>query len=203
MFAGLCSQVFSEYLLLKRAYEKGTERDVGEIAWRARNLLELSVWSRYCSASEENAQRIYEDATRDLNGVLVAFEKWGKATTQPAEWFEKGTSAQQEISDKALLEGVAGVDEPFKRVNEAAKEIGIGPDFELFNKLLSKCAHPTAMKIVFSSNKLLTTWQRDSFFRNGCLFFVGAFSALEEHIFQTSRFTVTEGEASHGSQPRA
>ena len=41
-------QVFSEYLHLKKAYEEKQDGDVSLLAWRARNLLELSGWSIYC-----------------------------------------------------------------------------------------------------------------------------------------------------------
>src|SRR5579862_7737146 len=59
LFAGLCSQLFSEYLLLKCANQDTAARDVSVLAWRARNLLELSVWTTYCAASGENARRLY------------------------------------------------------------------------------------------------------------------------------------------------
>ena len=186
LFLGLCSQVFSEYLLLKRAYEEGAARDVSVLAWRARNLLELWVWSMYCARSRENARRLYEDAARDINGVLAAFKKWGEATAQTAEWFEPGTSAQEQVSNRALSDGIASVNGRFKEVREAAEEVGIGDDFNLYNRILSKWAHPTAMQIRFSSNDELTAWQRDSSFSNGCLFFAGAFSALQERIFLTT-----------------
>jgi hypothetical protein len=45
LLGGLCSQIFSEYLVLKRAYADERERESSLLAWRARNLLELSVWS--------------------------------------------------------------------------------------------------------------------------------------------------------------
>ena len=183
LFLGLCSQVFSEYLLLKRAYQEGSARDASVLAWRARNLLELSVWAMYCARSRENARRLYEDAVRDVNGIFAAFIKWGEARAEKAEWFEPGRSAQQRISNQALSDGIAAVNGSFKHVRDAAEEVGIRDHFDLYNKILSKCAHPTAMQIMFSSQEALTTWQRDSFFSEGCLFFTGAFSALEEGIF--------------------
>lgn len=45
------------------------------------------------------------------------------------------------------------------------------------NKLLSKLAHPTAMLIL--GNAEVRKMQKDSVLANGCLFFVGAFTALE------------------------
>jgi hypothetical protein len=81
LFGALCSQVFSEYHQLKNAYGAGRE-NASLHAWRARNLLELSVWSSYFTKDREHARRLYEDAGRDVLDLLSAFEKWGKATAQ-------------------------------------------------------------------------------------------------------------------------
>ena len=184
LFAGLCSQMFSEYLLLKRAYQESAPRDVSVLAWRARNLLELSVWAMYCASSRENARRLYEDAGRDVSGIFNAFRKWGEATAQESEWFHRGTSAQQHLSDRASSEGIASLAGQYKEVREAAREVGIGEDFGVFNKILSKFAHPTAMQIVLSrpNEAKVTVQQREWFFGLGCLFFTGAFSALEKQV---------------------
>src|SRR4051812_10108838 len=87
LFSSLCFQVFSEYLLLRRSYEKKHD-DSSLLAWRARNLLELSVWCLYCSKSRENARRLYEDAGRDALGLFSAFTKWGIATAQDPDWLD-------------------------------------------------------------------------------------------------------------------
>src|SRR5258708_29492264 len=58
------------------------------VAWRARNLLELSVWSTYSAKNGDNARRVYEDAGRDVRGVYDAFIKWGTATAQAADWLD-------------------------------------------------------------------------------------------------------------------
>src|SRR5262245_22583984 len=78
LLGSLCFQVFSEYLSLKHAYEE--TRDESLLAWRARNLLELSVWSLFSAKSRANARRLYEDARRDVLGLFSAFTKWGTAT---------------------------------------------------------------------------------------------------------------------------
>jgi hypothetical protein len=50
LFGSLCFQVFSEYLCLIRSHEEKRD-DASVVAWRARNLLELSVWCLFCSKS--------------------------------------------------------------------------------------------------------------------------------------------------------
>jgi len=144
----LCSRLFSEYLLLRRAYGDESERDSSLLAWPARNLLELTVWSLYCGKDRANARRLYEDAGRDVLGIYSAFEKWGTATAKEAEFINLFSSAKQELSSRAAADGIAFLDGDFKKVNEAAEEVGIGPHFRLSYKMLSKFAHPTAMRIL-------------------------------------------------------
>lgn len=182
-FASLCSQNFLEYLSLKHAYENKHNDDAALLAWRARNLLELSVWSTYCAKSKDNARRVYEDAGRDVRGIYDAFIKWGAATAQAADWLDPLASAKQDLSERArLLDGIESLDGPYKRVSEAAKECGIGEHFSLIYKMLSKFAHPTAMRILAPPDEATEALQRDYFFSQGCLFFTGAFNALEGQL---------------------
>ncbi len=185
LFGALCSQNFSEYLLLKKAYENPTRDDGALLAWRARNLLELSVWSTYCSKTQENARRVYEDAGRDVRGVFDAFMKWGSATAQPSAWADPLADAKLDLIDRALRkDGIQSLDGPYKQVSDAAKECGIGDHFAVSYKVLSKFAHPTAMRILAPPDEQRENVQRDVFFSHGCLFFTGAFQALEGPLCQ-------------------
>jgi hypothetical protein len=100
----LCSQIFSEYLVLKRGYADDRDRDSSLLAWRARNLLELSVWSLYCAKGRAHARRLYEDAGRDVLGIYSAFEKWGTATVKDADFLALFSSAKQELSSRAAAD---------------------------------------------------------------------------------------------------
>ena len=183
LFASLCSQNFSEYLSLKRAYENKQDDDAALLAWRARNLLELSVWSTYCAKSRDNARRVYEDAGRDIRGIFDAFIKWGAVTAQATDWLDPIAAAKRDLSQRALaVDGIESLDGPYKPVSNAAKECGIGEHFSLGYKMLSKFAHPTAMRILAPPDEKREAVQRDCFFSQGCLFFTGAFNALEPHI---------------------
>jgi hypothetical protein len=181
LFGSLCFQVFSEYLSLKSAHEE--KRDEGALlAWRARNLLELSVWCLYCSKSRENSRRLYEDAGRDVLGLFSAFTKWGTATAQDPDWLDLFTGAKQDLSKRAASDGIASLDGAYKQISDAAKEAGIGDHFSLSYKMLSKFAHPTAMRILAPPDEVKATVQKDCFFSQGCLFFTGAFVALEGQL---------------------
>jgi len=176
LLGALCSQNFSEYLLLKEVYENPTRDDATLLAWRARNLLELSVWSTYCAKSRENARRVYEDAGRDVRGVFDVFMKWGTATAQPSDWSDPLAAAKLNLSERALRnEGIQSLDGAYKQVSDAAKECGIGDHFAVSYKVLSKFAHPTAMRILASPDEQRESLQRDAFFSHGCLFFTWRF----------------------------
>lgn len=181
LFASLCSQVLSEYLLLKRAYEDKQNGDTPLLAWRAWNLLELSVWSTYSGRSREKARRFYEDAGRDALGVYNAFT-WGAATAQPADWLEPLESAKQDLSQRAVSDGIDPLDGPYKQVSEAAKECGLGDRFSISYRTLSKFAHSTAMQILASPDEGMDALQKRLVFNHDCLFFAGAFNALESQL---------------------
>jgi hypothetical protein len=188
MFSSLCASVFSEYLSLKRAYED-PRSEASLIAWRARNLLELSVWSIYCSKSTENAHRFYADGGRDVLGLFSAFAKWSAATGRERSDVGAVDQAKGELSNRAAAQGIESLEGAYKRVSEAAKEVGMGEHFELSNRMLSKFAHPTAMQIFAPPDDAKTIMQKDLFFSQACLFFVGAFSALE------GQFNPAQGDA--------
>jgi len=52
VFIGIVYETLKMQFHLKRAYK---ERELNYLAWAARNLLELRVWSLYTAKSEQNA----------------------------------------------------------------------------------------------------------------------------------------------------
>jgi len=180
LFASLCFHTCSEYRLLKRAHRENGGAPL--LAWRARNLLELSVWSMYCAKSRQYARRFYEDAGRDELGLYSAFTTWGVVTAQSADWLQPIANAKQDLSQRAAAAGIDSLDGVYKRVHEAAKECGLGDHFSLYFTMLSKFAHPTAMHILAPPDEARDALQKDCFFSQGCLFFTGAFVALEGQL---------------------
>ena len=182
LFASLVSQVFSEYLLLKGSYERKGLGKIRQLAWHARNLLELLVWSAYCVKSREHSRRMYADAGRDLREVLDALERFGKQTNQPDDWFQPSRSARQNLSERAAAEGIDSLDGPYKEVRDAAAECDLADHFRLSFKMLSKFAHPTAMQMFSSPDDAKEAAQADWLFSHGCIFFVAAFGILEDNL---------------------
>jgi hypothetical protein len=179
--ASLSAANFDEYLALKAAH--ADPRGASSlIAWRARNLLELSVWAVYCGKSVRNAHRFFTDAGRDVLGLFDAFSKWFGLSGR--KWSNDGAvdRAKEDLLGRAAARGIDSLGGAYKPVSEAAKEIGMGDPFAVFNKLLSKFAHPTAIQVLAGPDDKRTALQSDAFFYQGCLFFVGAFDELERQL---------------------
>jgi hypothetical protein len=120
------------------------ERRITKLAWATRNLMELSVWIDYCNLSAQHAKRFRDDTMRDLYGLSSAVQK-----SVVIESGAKDRTLEQkleEFANFAQSKGVQDLDDDFKRVSEAAQEVG-RPAFGSANKLLSKFAHPTALAI--------------------------------------------------------
>lgn len=181
LLGALCFQVFSEYMRLTEAYSSD-QADPALLAWRARNLLELSVWAAYFALNRNNARRLYEDAGRDVKNVLDVFERWGREAVEPVDWLAALAEDKDELSRRAAREGIDSLDGSYMRIERAAAECGLKDMFTTMNKLLSKFAHPTAMQILGMADDDKQSRQLEMFHALGCCFFAGAFGSLESCV---------------------
>jgi hypothetical protein len=127
------------------------EQSLPTLAYLVRNLLELNVWIKYCCKSEKNAQRFYQDRWRDGKGFQKAVENLMCAIPTAADTSPIQTalgSLTETLDQTALAAGISSLDDDYKRVTNAAGEIGIKKFFVATNTLLSKFAHPTAMTVL-------------------------------------------------------
>ncbi len=179
LFGQLCYQVLSEYNSLKHTYDEKQNGDASLLAWRARNLLELSVWATYFTKSRDNARRLYEDAGRDAHELVGIFEMWGQKSGESSDWLSPLASGKIDLTARAAREGITTLDVPYMGVDDAAADSGLKDHYKIMSKMLSKFVHPTALQILGIIDDAKLSLQRECFFSLGCLFFTGAFSALE------------------------
>jgi hypothetical protein len=117
-------------------------------AWNARSLLELWIWTEYCSASRKNARRFHEDVLRDFAGMVEAQYKFC-ALAGINEPFPLGESPEELLKTVAMKElGVASIDSNYEKVLNAAKAVGLDNVYTVSNRFLSKFAHPTAFLVI-------------------------------------------------------
>jgi hypothetical protein len=82
---------------------------------------------------------------RDLHGLSDAIQR-----SIEADSGSRDNSLEQKMTELeafAQSQGIQKLDDDFKAVSKAAKELGRAPAFGSMNKLLSKLAHPTAWAI--------------------------------------------------------
>jgi hypothetical protein len=117
---------------------------VHTVAWLTRNLLELGIWIEYCATSSDHAKEFVLDSARDAHDAMDIPD--GVLGTNHSLKEEREKLVKQTRDD-----GFETLDEKYKSVSSAAKELGKAEAFKHSNKLLSKFAHPTALHIVSST----------------------------------------------------
>ncbi len=115
-------------------------------AWNARNLLELWVWTAYCSASRENARRFHDDAVRDFLGLIQLNSRMAKFVG--IEDVNAATNEEKLRRTAAERFGLELSDTNYTKVADAAKEIGLQEWYAPNYRFLSKLAHPTAGLVI-------------------------------------------------------
>jgi hypothetical protein len=106
---------------------KKHEGDMRYIAWLARNLVELRIWTEYCSISEANAQEFNDDAVRDLVELDMRIPGLDVATKAELD------DAASALTDMKALH-------KFKEISDAGSGRVRGPFFvrESSNRKISK-----------------------------------------------------------------
>jgi hypothetical protein len=135
-------------LAYSRLWMATVEQNVQYAAFQCRNLAELAVWTEYCCTSEVNADRFKQDALRDANGFIRAFQDLCTLGAQlPPEI--NLVDVRQRLEAVASITGIETLDTKFKRVSEAAVDISpeSGIAFARLNTVLSKFIHPTAFLV--------------------------------------------------------
>ena len=143
----LAAQAIAAYDKLLKAV---TANDVQYAALMCRNLLELGVWVPYSIRSAANAQRLKQDADREVNGFLAAFEKlMDIAETSPTLSTRIPSIVEYRRQLREATGPPDGTDTHFKRVSSAARELSAedGAAYSALNAVLSKFIHPTALMI--------------------------------------------------------
>lgn len=158
-------------------------RRIDALATTVRNLAELGVWVRYCSLSEQNAKRFYEDSVRDFRDILEAMQKlYTSANGEPQEDLSKIITLFQ---NAAVTHGIKDYDERYIQVRDAAKEIGRSEAFSVLYKVFSKLAHPTSLILALDPQTGSLTEMLDALYVGGEDFAVGTIHEIEKFIEKT------------------
>ena len=181
--SGLFSSMFSEFGALERGHQSAHYRLGPQMAWHARNLLEIQVWAAYCATGSTHSRRLYEDAGRDAVQILQAFMRWGAIVGTGDDWLAALAEDEQDLRMSAAVESVS-LDGSYLSVAVAAKECGLETHYRLGNKFLSKFAHPTALVICAQADPAAESSLKDYCFALGSWFFADGFKTAARALLR-------------------
>ena len=132
------------YRQLEENIKKHTDRmstiarrgDIQQVAWHARNLLELMIYSKFCAKNRENALRFYKDALRDIIDMNRKHgDELGPEYHETMEIVKKHLNIDDGSAHK------------FIRIEDAAKQVALDTLYEHDKKPLHKFVHTSALAV--------------------------------------------------------
>ncbi|MDQ6664536.1 MAG: hypothetical protein M3Z23_09095 [Acidobacteriota bacterium] len=120
----------------KRPLTSKDDLTLEEAAWRTRNLLELLIWTEYCTQSLNTALEFYREAVRDLRDVNI-------------KGVPKDKIDAEVLAEIAQFSNVLDIEQQkLQHMNDVAETVKRKDFYSQQSKILSKCVHPTAMSII-------------------------------------------------------
>jgi hypothetical protein len=144
IFIGLAADTLTSYQGLHEAF---AGKKLMYMAWSARNLMELDLWTYYVTSSRRNARSFYEERLVDANDIAREL----KGFLPKVDFLEpllKELDKQFVVLENDLCEAGIAKNRKYLKVSEVAKIRGDHRAYYTPNKILSKLVHPTAASIL-------------------------------------------------------
>lgn len=135
---GLFCLTFEHYDSMIDAYERN--RPISTLAFHARSLLELFVWTKYALGSDENIRLIDEDALKNAKDIADLLQN--RSVNFDVE------SANKKLVKLAKSSGYQEPSRKYLRTDKLPVEQEVTEYYLAANKILSKLAHPSGFTIV-------------------------------------------------------
>ena len=119
-----------------------SRKSIRDMAWAARNLLELVLRYEYIQNSDENLRRLLDEQLRDETDI---YESMKVLSDMPgdAEWCDEQI---QHIHQTAVTNGYKVPKKPLQ-VAEIARAVGMEDEYRAVYKMYSKWVHPSSWRL--------------------------------------------------------
>jgi hypothetical protein len=118
------------------------EKNLSRSAWAARNLLELSMWAAYVSASDQNAKRLDDDILLDADELYSRAEGLCRKLPNLMQNADQISAGRNALSGLRTATTLMDTDRRLD-VAKVVKSIGHEGSYYVVNALYSKLLHPT------------------------------------------------------------
>lgn len=137
-------------------------RPINAVAWLARNLMELQLWTEYCIASEENTTNFRNDLFREMVHLIKIPPSVKDDESVSVKLIREFRTEMIDIGKDA---GFSDIDAGYIRLVDVAKQLNKSNWYLVCNKFFSKYAHTTAISIVIPEE--FNVESRKSFYNFG------------------------------------
>jgi hypothetical protein len=148
------------------------------IAWAARNLFELEIWTRFVLRKREYAERFAKDWIMDGIGILECMQQTlvvpGKRCQPDAQ---KDLEKLYTMRD-AQLPG----ERRFLDSRQFIAELGMKERYDQLNPVFSKLVHPTSWSVHWKQELLDKKNMRGFIIAKGALSSMNVITAISEHM---------------------
>jgi len=164
------------YRHLKTSYKK---KDYPRLGWACRNLLELTIFTKYVLISAANARRFGQDRLVDGWDIIRSLKALELHYT-PKSDTSLLDDALSRMQAQMRLEGVA--ETQYLRANVLADVVGMRADYTYINRVCSKLVHPTAWSLL-AMNKEDNSFSQslEMFFGYGVMYLGEVYLAIKTH----------------------
>lgn len=172
----LVDSAMTNYNQLRKAYDTHNEPS---LAWACRNLLELTVFTKFVLISEANARRFADDRLIDGCDIIKCLKTLElhinpQSDTTPLD--QALTLMQTQMAAEAVTAT------RFLATSSLADKVGMKIEFDCMNRVCSKLVHPTAWSLL-SVNKGMNAFaqSRPILFSCGIQYGCEMYLAMTEH----------------------
>lgn len=150
LFRDALARILRETAIQNNRLNPIRQSDVTELAWAARNVLELRIWTRYIFQSSENVTRFRQDELIDgaeTLEALIVFDKEVLAKEHDGllQVTEENVERLNGLRKVIREQGVEG--KKHLSTGALSGSLGLGREFVAFNRLTSKLVHPSALSM--------------------------------------------------------
>ena len=144
------------------------EEDMSLLAWSARNILELELWTEFVTLNTENALRFHQDWLNDVAGMM---ERSDPNVSVPYDDMDYSGVDVETAQASIAKEHAASSELPkqYLRISNVAKLLGKELEFSRTNPIYSKFIHPTAFSVLSFPSERTRTNISTLFLHNGCM----------------------------------
>jgi len=145
----------------RHMYDAHRTKDMALSAWAARNLIELSIWTKYLLISAENRQRFCADFEMDMHECAKAvIEASNQAGLNVAE-LSGDMANHHKLAYKISLDKPKIGDNGHLQIREVARLLELESKLTGIYKMVSKLSHATALSVVSDQDEEVSakvTW---------------------------------------------